>query len=141
MDNEKTVINNTQVNNPTQINVRNDENSIETLGRAIKESATPSFLDETLKAILKGLYILFKSAFLPIVVFIFLFPAIWAIMFNQDIVYAYGYWFDGKPGSINWFFVEALPFLFNKAFGLILLEGTIVLFMYWIIKRFLKKVH
>lgn len=141
MDTEKTVINNTQVNHPMQINVGTTENSVETVGRAIKGSATPSFLDETLKAILKGWYILFKSAFFPIVVFIFLFPAIWAIMFNQDIIYAYGYWFDGKPGSITWLFMKDIPFIFSKAFGLIILEGVIFIFMYWILKRFLKNVH
>lgn len=141
MDNEKTVIKNTQVNNPTQINVGTTENSIETLGRAIKESATPSFLDEALKSILHGWYILFKSALFPIMVFILLFPAIWAIMFNQSISYAYAYWFDGKVGSITWLFFDAMPFLFDKAFPIILLEATIFIFGFWILRRFLKSVH
>lgn len=141
MATEKTVIRNTQVNNPTQINVGSTENSVETIGRAIKGAATPSFVDEALKSILHGWYILIKSALFPIMLFILLFPAIWAVMFNQDVIYAYEYWFDGEPGSITWLFLDAIPFLFGKAFPLILLEATIIIFCYWVLRRFLKNVQ
>lgn len=137
MKEEKKVINNNQINNPTQINIGQSENSVQTVGKTLDNILIDNFLDKAIVEIGKGIKVLIQSACFPIIVFILLFPTLWAIMFRQNIIYAYKLWFDGSPGSITWLFVYALPILFNKAFGLIVGEIAILLLAYWVAKRFL----
>lgn len=126
------------VNNPTQININTQqENSVTTIGKLVEGMLTPNFLDSFILSLFKNIVLFIKSAVFPFIVLIAIFPAIWATMQDESISYAYIYWFDGSPGSLTWLFGKALPRLFNAAFGLIIIEGIIFLFGYWILKRYL----